>query len=104
MNYNATHGDELHPLRFDRQRAIELLGRYPGISKANVQELLRFLKRGRHLDIGAVTSDETLRPNLDAFMADHKSHFQVRFWEGAAFIGGTIALLTLAWLVWELFQ
>ena len=35
----------------------------------------RFHEEGRHLEIGLLTSDEKLRPNLDAFMKDHQKAF-----------------------------
>ena len=60
------------------------------------------MKTGRHLDIGLLTSDEKLRPNLDAFMEDHKKHFRVSIREAASVVVLIAAFLFASWLFWEL--
>ena len=60
------------------------------------------MKNGRHLEIGLLTSNESLRPRLDAFMEDHKKHFGVSFGEVAAIVAMIAAFLLAAWLFWEL--
>ncbi len=79
-----------------------LLGRYPDVSKDENRAILEFMKTGRHLDIGLLTSNESLRPKLDAFMEDHKKHFRVSFGEAAAVVAMIAAFLLAAWLFWEL--
>ena len=51
-----------------------------------------------------LTSSDRLRPQLDAFMADHQSHFRIKWGEASAVIGGIVALLLIFWLVWEAFS
>jgi hypothetical protein len=85
-----------------RERVAALLGRYPDVSKDENRAILDFMKAGRHLDIGLLTSNESLRPKLDAFMEDHKKHFRVSFGEAAAVIAMIAAFVLVVWLSWEL--
>jgi hypothetical protein len=93
MNYPLTHA--VH-----RERASELLARYPRVSEEEAGEILRFIRTGRHLDIGLLSSDDRLRPKLDSFMKDHKADLRVNWREGAAVVGGVLLLLITAWLIW----
>ena len=97
MNFQSSHAT----MTVGRERVSGLLSRYPKLSEQEIGEILHFLRTGRHLDVGLLTSDEALRPKLDAFMADHRSHFRVKWSEGSAVIGGIVALLLIFWLVWE---
>jgi hypothetical protein len=101
MNAHATP-IEAGPWQTSRERVAALLARYPKVSKNENREILEFMKEGRHLDIGLLTSDETLQPNLDAFMKDHKRHFRVSLGEAAAVLAMIAAFLLAAWLFWEL--
>lgn len=103
MNYQTTHED-VRAMRSDRERVADLLSRYPQVSGGEARDILTFLRTGRHLDIGMLTSSDRLRPQLDAFMADHQSHFRIKWGEASAVIGGIVALLLIFWLVWEAFS
>jgi hypothetical protein len=83
-----------------RERASELLARYPRVSKEEAREILQFIRTGRHLDIGLLSSDDALRPNLDTFMKDHKSDLRVHWREGTAVIGAILVFIITAWLIW----
>jgi hypothetical protein len=102
MNYPAMH-EEVRALRADRERVADLLSRYPKITGDESAEILGFLRTGRHLDVGLLTSDTVLKPKLDAFMEEHKSHFQVKWAEGAFVVVAIVALIAIFWLVWEAF-
>jgi hypothetical protein len=104
MTVYPSHIEEVRAVRASRERAAQLLARYPEVSDEDRREILQFLKTGRHLDIGLLTSSDRLRPKFDAFMADHKAHFRLRWEEGIALIAGIAALLAIAWLVWEAFS
>ena len=80
----------------------KLLARYPNVSKNENRVILEFMKTGRHLEIGLLTSNEKLRPNLDAFMEDHKRHFQLSFREATSVVVLIAAFLVVCWLLWEL--
>ena len=96
MNYPVTHFGH-------RERASELLARYPSVSEKEAGEILQFLRTGRHLDIGLLASDERLRPRLDSFLKDHKPHLGGTWREAAAVVGGFLVLLITAWLIWGAF-
>lgn len=95
--------EEVRALRADRQRITTLIERYPRISADEAEEVITFLKTGRHLDVGMVTGDEALKPKLEAFMADHKSHFRLKWTEIVAVTAGIFGVPTGAWMVWEAF-
>lgn len=101
MNMPTAAAAEARALRASRQHAADLLDRYPDISKKEVAEILDFLRTGRHLDVGLLTSDDRLRHKLDAFMTLHGKELRVGFTEAAAVVGGIVAFLTLCWLAWE---
>lgn len=93
MNYSVSH-------LVHRERASELLARYPRVSKEEVGEILRFVRTGRHLDIGLLSRDDRLRLKLDSFMKDHRPDLRPNWREGAAVMGGVLVLLITAWLIW----
>lgn len=102
MNYLTTH-EEVRGVRAERERVAASLARYPNVSRHETSEILHFLRTGRHLDVGLLTSSEQLRPNLDAFMRDHQRHFGVSWREGVLVVGAILALLLLLALAWGAF-
>lgn len=102
MSYHYPHHvGTIQASRSDRERVSDLVSRYPRVTDDEAMEIIAFMRTGRHLDIGLLTSDDEIRPKLDAFMEDHKSEFRVKWWESAAVIGGIGVLLVVFWLVWE---
>jgi len=81
-----------------RQRVANLLERYPSITESEAQQVVRFLKTGRHLDVGILTADERLRGNLDRFMEEHQSHFRLKWQEVAIAIVVLAAIVAAFWL------
>jgi hypothetical protein len=81
----------------------DLLSRYPSVSGEEARQIMTFLRRGPHLDVGLLTSNELLRPKLEAFVKDHEAHFKLKWGEGTAAIAGIAALFAILWLVWEAF-
>jgi hypothetical protein len=84
-----------------RQRVAELVGRYPSVSDDERREILDFMRHGRHLDIGLLTSSDTLRPQLDAFMADHKRQLQISLLDVVAALVVLAAAFMVCALVWS---
>src|SRR3954447_16506620 len=84
-----------------RDQAADLLYRYPHVSEAEAKAILTFLRKGCHLDVGMLTADDRLKPQLDSFMEEHGKHLRVGFGETAALIAGILGFLALCWLVWE---
>ena len=91
-----------HPIRLNRDEARDLLVRYPQVSNAEARLILDFLRNGRHLDVGMLTAEEKLKPQLDSFMADHRKELRLGIGEGSAVVGGIAAFLGLCWFLWEL--
>ena len=88
------------PRRLDHERASDLLERYPNVTRQEAREILTFLQNGRYLDVGLLTSNARLKPNLDAFLKDHWIHFHVRPGQGEALVGIIVLLLFVAWAIW----
>ena len=101
MNSQANHGFDRPVISAERQRASDLIGRYPLITDAEVREIVTFLKTGRQLEIGLLTSDPALRPRLDDFMAEHKAEFRLKWSESVAVAAGVFGVPTGLWLLWE---
>ena len=91
----------LSAFHLSREQVADLIVRYPQLSEAEAKLILAFLRKGRHLDVGMLTADERLKPQLDSFMADHARHFRVSPFEGSVLVGAILAFLAICWLVWE---
>jgi hypothetical protein len=101
MNARTSH-EEIKAIRTNRDRAASLLTRYPGLSGEETQEVLRFLKTARHLDVGLLSSDDAIRPRLDAFMEDHRKQFAIGLDEAGKVIAALVAVFIVLLLLWEL--
>ena len=102
MTVYTSHLEEVREVRATRDRVGELLGRYPDVSDTDRKEILTFMKEGRHLDIGLLTANDNLRPQLDAFMADHKRHFRIDVFDVVRVLAVIGAAVMVCWLLWEL--
>ena len=78
--------------RIDRIEA--LLARYPGLTDPEIHEVLLFLRKGQVLEIGLLTSNETVKPQLDRFRADHARDLSIGKRELA--VAGIVLLILLA--------
>lgn len=103
MNAN-TRRDYARAVRLTRQQAADLLQRYPHVSNAEAKRIVTYLRKGRHLDVGMLTGDEALKPQLDRFMADHAKHFRLSFGEAAGVTAAIAAFLAFCWFIWELIK
>ena len=99
MEHHVLH-EMPRPRRLDHERASDLLARYPNVTRQEAREILTFLQDGRYLDVGLLTSNARLKPNLDAFLKDHWIHFHVRPGQGEALVGIIVLLLFVAWAIW----
>lgn len=88
--------------RSRRDRITHLIARYPDLSHAEADEITRFIKSARYVEIGHLTADESIRRNLEAFFRSHKSDLRTTRMEWL--VGATLmaAFLVLSWLVWQL--
>lgn len=103
MTHQTMHAEEARALRADRQHVAALIDRYPRLSEDETKEVITFLRTGPHLDVGMLTGDEALKPKLEAFMAEHKQHFRLKWTESLAVTAGIFGVPTAAWALWEAF-
>ena len=89
--------------RVSRQQIADMLARYPDLSPTEVAEIVDFLRNGRQLEIGLLTCNQSIRPQLDAFMVEHRRKLSLGAVETAGLVGGLMALLAGCWLLWEMF-
>lgn len=102
-HYPQHVGTAVAPPRASSERVADLVSRYPGVTEDEAHEIATFMRTGRHMDVGLLTANDSIRPKLDAFMEDHKADFQVNWWESAAVTGGIAVVLIMFWLFWEVF-
>jgi hypothetical protein len=104
MSYHYPHhvGKVAKPRRSNSERVAELVSRYPGVTEDEAQEIVTFIRKGRHIEVGLLTCDDAIRPKLDAFMEEHKADFGVKWWEGAGVTGAIAIALIIVWLIWEM--
>ena len=95
------HSDTDNRPQLTREQAADLIIRYPHVSERETRLILGFLRKGRHLDVGIITADEALKPQLDSFMADHARYFRIGLGEGSAVVAAITAFLAVCWLIWE---
>ena len=100
MTAFTSHVEDVRAERSTVNRVAELVRRYPHVSDKDRREILAFMRTGRHLDIGLLTANDNLRPNLDRFMHDHKRHLSLTAGEVMAVTAGIGLLLGMLWLVW----
>ncbi|HEX2803428.1 MAG TPA: hypothetical protein VHN55_05525 [Sphingomicrobium sp.] len=94
--------EEVRAIRSSRDRVARLLSRYPDVSDQHRREILDFLKEGRHIDIGLLTANDNVRPRLDAFMADHRRHFQIDLFDMVKAVAVIAAAMLVLALLWEI--
>jgi len=87
--------------RLTREQVAHLLCRYPDVSPREAKLILGFLRKGRQLDVGILTADDQLKPQLDSFMTDHAGHFRVSFGEVSVVTAAIAGFLAVCWLIWE---
>lgn len=89
--------DEAHP----RERIVRLIAEYPHISGAEGAEIMRYLRNARYIEIARLTSDESVRRQLDHFIHNHKHEMQGSAFDWIAAIALAIGLVTSLWLLWS---
>lgn len=82
--------------RMDRME--KLLRRHPQISEEECRELILFLTRGAHMEVGMVSGRDGLAPRLAAFRRLHARHFRPGVTAQILFAIAIVApVLLLAW-------
>lgn len=104
MSYHyPNHIAKVGAQRAGSARVADLVSRYPGITDEEAQEIATFMRTGRHVDVSLLTANDSIRPNLDAFMEDHKADFRIDWRESVGVTSGIALVLVMFWLFWEVF-
>jgi hypothetical protein len=69
-----------------RERIEGLLIRYPDVSEAETQEILIYLKKGPHLDVGILAAKEGIEEKVEALRKTKKEFFRLGYIETALFL------------------
>ena len=69
-----------------RLRIEELLRDYPDISEAQTEEIVTFLARGMHLDVGLVAANEQFKEKIATLRREHAEAFRLKPLEGIIFV------------------
>ena len=104
MTKYTSHIEEVRAVRSTRERVANLLKRYPHVSDNDRKEILQFMKEARHLEVGLLTANDSVQPQLDAFMEDYKRHFRLDAFDVLRAVTLVGAIVMVCWLVWELFM
>lgn len=99
MNQTSRHASPVNEARMARIEA--LLRRYPGLTDDETQELLHFVRKGPALELGLLSGNDELKPQLDRVRADHAQAFAIGGRE-IAIIAALVAVILLAIvLLWD---
>jgi len=83
-----------------RDEVASVLSRYPAVSATETRAILAFLRNGRHLDVGILTADRELKPQLERrgyeVVVFHTTGMGGRAMESIAAQGGFAAVLDLS--------
>ena len=90
-------GAEAHP----RERIVQLIAQYPHISGAEAAEILRYLRNARYVEIARLTSDESVRSQLDRFIRNHKHEIQGSAFDWIAATALAVGFIASLWLLWS---
>jgi hypothetical protein len=81
-----------------KDRIEALLLRYPEIDQAEEEEILRFLKKGSHLDVGLLCARDRVKPKVEAFRRAHAKRFALGLKDVLLFLAIAAApILGMAW-------
>ncbi len=69
-----------------RARAEELLSAYPNTSDEETMEIVQFLARGMHLDVGLVSAKDEFKTKVAEIRHNHRDAFRLRPLEIAIFL------------------
>lgn len=99
VNQTSNHTRPLDTERMDRITA--LLRRYPGLTDDETSELLQFVRKGPALELGLLSGNEELKPQLDRFRADHARALSIGMREIAVIAVLVIVVVGLVILLWD---
>lgn len=95
----TTHTRPVDDQRMGRIEA--LLRRYPGLTDDEMGELLLFFRKGPALEVGLLTGNEELRPQLDRFRAENARALSIGARELAIIAVLIVIVLAVVALLWD---
>lgn len=95
----TTHTRPVDDQRMGRIEA--LLRRYPGLTDDEMGEVLLFLRKGPALEVGLLTGNEELRPQLDRFRAENAKALSIGGKELAIIAILIVVVIALIALLWD---
>jgi hypothetical protein len=82
--------------------ATQLLRLYPDLEPAETRRLVEVFRTLPILDVALMTTDEFIRPRLDAFRRDHKRELRPPFWHYLVFLSiPSTLVMALTWGLWR---
>ena len=82
------------------QTAIDLLGRYPDLSKEELDELIALYPQLSPVEMAMTIPNEEIAGKLDAFRREHRRRMRTPFGHYAVFVGiFAVGLALIAWAV-----
>ena len=69
-----------------RARMEQLLGRYPEVTPEETQEIIAFLRKGPHLDVGLVTAEDAMRAKVQDIRTRYPAEFRMKAYQAALFV------------------
>jgi hypothetical protein len=81
-----------------RARAEQLLRKYPDTNESETAEIVSFLAKGKHLDVGLLAGDREFGPKIDALRRLHPRQFRAGIMETIWFL--LLLILPLALVCW----
>ncbi len=96
-----TDGAPRRPVSPLASEAADLLRRYARLEGPESERLLEAFKGLTIFELAMMTSDETLRPALDAFRRDHRRQLRPPIWQPVLFLCMPVTMLIAAiWGLW----
>ena len=83
------------------ERVAALIARYPALTDDEIHEALLFLRKGPALDVGLLTGNDEIRPQLDRFRADHHRALSIGVREIAVIAVIVALFLAAVLLLWD---
>lgn len=79
------------------EQTVTLLSKYPNISEQETAEVIQFIKTARYVEMGLLSSERTVRRQLDRFMREHRAKLRT----SPALLAFAILMGIIAFLIWS---
>jgi hypothetical protein len=80
-------------------RIAALLSRYPNVGSAEVEEMIEFIRSARPVEIARLATIESIGPQFDRFMRDHRDRLRPSPTQSAAIALAILLLMLALWML-----